>query len=86
MGKLALINREANILDKRINLLLLAGGVSSLKVIEDIKVLSRSEQIKENVVLRADTHKLTDFIHLLEEVDIIAAGIALRFFDQTSQH
>ncbi len=81
-----MINREANILDKRVDLLLLAGGVSSLKVIEDVEVLSRSEQIKENVVLRTDTHKLADFIHLVKEVDIVAAGITLGFFDQASQH
>ncbi len=86
MGQLALINGEANILDKRIDLLLLAGGVSTLKVIKDVQVLSRGEQIEENVVLRTDAHKLADFIHLIKEVDIVATGIALRFFDQTSQH
>ena len=37
-------------------------------------------------MLRAESHELTHFIHLLEEVNIVALGTTLRLLDQTRQH
>jgi hypothetical protein len=41
----------------------------TLEVTESLKMLFRREQIEENIVLRADTQEVSNFIHIFEEVN-----------------
>ena len=61
-----MIDFETDILDEGINFVLLLRRVTTLEVIEDVEMLARGEQVKQNIVLRANTHELTDFVHLLK--------------------
>ena len=49
-------------------------------------MLPWSEQVKEDVMLGTDAHELSDFIHLLEKIHIVAGSLTLRFLNQASQH
>ena len=50
------------------NLLSLGGLISALEINEDIEVLLRREQVKQDVVLRAYSHRLTHQFLLFEQI------------------
>jgi len=78
---LSLVNIKTGILNERVYFLLFAGGVTSLEVIKDIQVLAGRQKIKEDVMLGADAHELTDLVHLFEHVNVVAPCVTLRFLD-----
>mmetsp|Transcript_6764 Transcript_6764/g.9284 ORF Transcript_6764/g.9284 Transcript_6764/m.9284 type:complete len:240 (-) Transcript_6764:1184-1903(-) len=49
-------------------------------------MLTRGQQVEEDVVLGAHAHEFADLVHLLEEVDVVAFSLTLRFLDQAGQH
>ena len=49
-------------------------------------MLSSGQKIEEDIVLRADAHKLSNLVHLLEHVDVEDFGLALRLLYKTCQH
>ena len=74
---LVLIDIETNIMYERLNFLLLAFRLATFEVIEDIKVLSGSKQVKKYVMLWANAHKLTHFISFFEEVCVVALCLSV---------
>jgi hypothetical protein len=66
--------------------LLLALGLTTFKIVKDIQVFSWSKQIEKDVVLGADTHELTNLVHILKQIRVVARGLTLTFLDQASQH
>ena len=86
MGVLPLVNSKTNISDQRVDLVLLFVGVTTFEIIEDIEVLARGQKVKQNVMLRTNSHEFTDLVHFLEDVDVIAKGAALGLLDKASEH
>lgn len=66
--------------------MLLALGLTTFKIVKDIEVFSWSKQIEKDVVLGADTHELTNLVHIFKQVRVVARGLTLTFLDQASQH
>ena len=78
---LLLVDGQSDVFDERVDFLLLAGEVAALEIVEDIQVLSRSQQVEEHIVLRTDTHELSHFVHLFEHIDVIHFCLALAFLN-----
>ena len=81
-----LINVKADIFDQGIDFTLLVSGVTTFEIVENVKVLARGQQVKKYVMLRAHTHELAHLVHLLEQINVVALGIALRLLDEAGQH
>jgi len=80
------IRHKSYIMQDAPNFFLLGLGVSTLEVVEDVHVLFGGELFEEDVVLRADTHELSHFLHVLEHIFVVSNGITVTLSQEAGQH
>ena len=86
MSLLLLIDGQSYVLYQRIDLLLLAGWITAFKIIKDVQVLSWSQQVEQDVMLRTDTHEFSYLIHSFKKIYVVHFYLTLTLINQTSEH
>ena len=86
MSLLLLIDGQSYVLYQRIDLLLLAGWVTAFKIIKDVQVLSWSQQVEQDVMLRTDTHEFSYLTHSFKKIYVVHFYLTLTLINQTSEH
>ena len=71
MRHLSPINRQTDIFDHFLELIFFLLWISALEVIENAEMFLRSQEVKQDIVLWANTHKFTHITHFLEDISVI---------------
>jgi len=77
---------QFNILKHSLNLFMFVTRWHTFEIAEYLKVLTGGEIFKKDIVLGADSQKLSHFVHFIEQVHSENFGATFGRFDQSCQH